>query len=132
MLSKSQKITLAGGDCAGGTGNFNFTGGNGATLATVRVSHQSGRIDLDFRFNQALAAAEIGAVAVARTQRIELLDLTTTKLSADSGKGISTFYPYNWNKAIKRPVRDGDSIIPGFKTGQHFVVYDTPKLGGIA
>jgi hypothetical protein len=132
VLSKSQKITLAGGDCAGGAGDFNFTGGNGATLATVRVSHQNGRVDLDFRFNQALAAAEIGAVAVARTQRIELLNLTATKLAADSGKGISTFYPYNWNKAVKRPVRDGDSIIPGFKTGQHFVVYDTPKLGGIA
>ena len=95
VLSKSQKITLTGGDCAGGAGDFNFTGGNGATLATVRVSHQSGRIDLDFRFNQALAAAEIGAVAVARTQRIELLDLTATKLSSDSGKGTSTFYPYN-------------------------------------
>ena len=78
MLSKNQKITLA-----GGAGNFNFTDGNGAPLATVRVSHQSGGIDLDFQFNQALAAAEIGAIAVARTQRIELLNLTATKLAPE-------------------------------------------------
>lgn len=132
VLSKTQKITLAGGDCVGAAGDFRFTSRDGAAVATVRVSHANGRIDLDFQFNQALAAAEIGAVAVARTQRIELLNLTATKLAADSGKGLSTFYPYNWNKAVKRPVRDGDSIIPGFKTGAQFVVYDTPKLGGIA
>lgn len=132
VLTKSQKISLAGGDCANGAGTFTFVGADNQRATTVVVSQNSGRIDLNFRFDQAVSGAEIGAVAIAKTQRIELLNITATTLKADSGESLSTFYPYNWNKAVQRPVREGDSFVPGFKSGVHFVVYDTPKLGGIA
>ena len=132
VLAAGEKISSAPGDCAAGRATFRFTGEDGRTVAAATLTAASDRTRIEFAFERAIPKASYGAEARSKAFEANLLDVHATTLREDGPRGATSYYPYAWKDAADGPVREAESVIPGYKAGGLHVVYDTNRLGAIA
>lgn len=133
VLAEGVDIELAAGACAGDRADFTFALTGGQKVATATATVEDGRADLRFTFMRRVAAVSFGGQISANAHGAELFDVTRTTIGGGGQIGAKTNaqsrYPYDWTQRGRGPVREGESIVPGFRADGRNVVYDTPKLG---